>query len=869
MLPLSGRAVRRLLRSTALSLLLLAALTSGTGAALAADIGPITTEALAAARALPQWQPATWVDHPVRVELRDRADLDRLLGTVPLADFSREDVKLTYGGPDGKTESVALEVRVTDSEQAALEAAGWRTTALRDVDREGREAVEKAWAAQDPGKSADKVFTFPLTVYPTHAEIGQMLADFAAANPTRARAFQYGTSIQGRALWGLVISDDVNNTEAEPEVRLSSSMHGDEVTGMVLLLDFANYLLTNYGVAGREDVTNLVDNYEIHIIPSYNPDGTYLSQRGNANSVDLNRNFPLPAGTDPVTATENLAFMSHANAHHFTISENYHGGALVVNYLWDYTPTLTSDDAALQKMSLEYSTYNTPMYNGAFTQGITNGYAWYQALGTLQDWSYDQTGCIDATVEVSNTKWPATSTLTAFWNENRESLMHYAKTARYGVNGVVTDAVSGLPVDATVTVTGNAKTVRTDPAHGDYYKLLATGTYQLSFSAPGYYTQTISSVATTWGTPTVLNVQLQPQPRGALSGLTRAVGGAALAAQVQVYANPANTLVASLSSDAAGAYAVSNLPYGNYRLAFTAVGYAAAERIVTLDAAAVTVPTVYLATAITLTPFASNFDNGLTTGWTTTWALLAPGADGTAYEMTDSPVGNYLGNLTKPCTMTSGADLSALVSGNLTFRAKWDIETNWDGVQLQVSVGGGAWTPVSTARTQPGSGQGVQTAGQPWYEGLQSTWVTETISLAPWLGQNNVRFQFVLRTDGSVYKDGFHFDSFLIQGEGANPYSGTGDLPAATRLAGVQPNPFNPSTSVRFELARPAKALVRVYDVSGRLIRTLVDEPRAAGPQDVAWDGRDGNGQPAPSGLYLFRLTADGVDQSAKATLVK
>lgn len=50
-------------------------------------------------------------------------------------------------------------------------------------------------------------------------------------------------------------------------------MHGDEATGMVLLLDFANYLLGNYGVAGREDVTILVDNYETHLMPNYNPDG--------------------------------------------------------------------------------------------------------------------------------------------------------------------------------------------------------------------------------------------------------------------------------------------------------------------------------------------------------------------------------------------------------------------------------------------------------------------------------------------------------------------------------------------------------------------------------------------------------------------
>lgn len=853
--------------ATWLAALLVVSLSNSLAAA--AGTGPITPEALAAAGALPQWQPAVWTDHPVRLELRDREELEALLRAVPLSRFSREDVKLSYEGPNRKIERLAIEPRVTEEEHAALLAAGWLPVRIRDLDREGREAVEKTWSARTAPTTADKVFAFPLSVYPTHAEIGQILADLAAAHPTRARTFQWGTSIQGRALWGLVISDDVNNTEPEPEVRLSSTIHGDETTGMILLLDFANYLLSNYGVAGREDVTNLVNNYEIHFMPDHNPDGTYLNQRYNANSVDLNRNYPLPAGTHPVTESENLSFMAYANAHHFVISENYHGGALVVNYLWDYTYTLAPDDAALRKLSLEYSTYNLPMYNGDFTQGITNGAAWYVITGSLQDWSYDQTGCIDETIEVSDTMWPAASKLVGFWNDNRESLMHFVKSARYGVGGVVAAANTGNPLAATVTVTGNAKTVSTDPSHGDYYKLLNTGTYQLTFSAPDYISQTVSNVVTTWGTPTVLNVQLQPAARGDIAGETRAVGGAPLAAQVAVYTSPLNTFVTSVTSNAAGAYAVADLEYGDYRLVYAFTGYATVERVVVVNAATVTAPTVFLAHAITLTPFAVNFDDGLTAGWTGTWGLVAPGADATAYAMTDSPVGSYASSATKYCTMSPGADLTDLVSGNLTYRAKWNLETDYDGVQLQVSVAGGAWTPVATARTQPGSGQGVQTAGQPWYEGAQASWVTETVSLAPWLGQANVRFQFVLRSDTTVVADGFYFDTFLIQGEGLDPYSGAGDVPAITRLSGVQPNPFNPATTVCFELAHAGRALVGVYDLSGRLVRTLADELRPAGPQSVVWDGVDAQGQPAASGVYLVRLAADGVEQTVKASLVK
>ena len=137
--------------------------------------------------------------------------------------------------------------------------------------------------------------------------------------------------------------------------------------------------------------------------------------------------------------------------------------------------------------------------------------------------------------------------------------------------------------------------------------------------------------------------------------------------------------------------------------------------------------------------------------------------------MTDSPVGNYASNTTTTARWLAGVDLSDLVSGNLTYQAKWNIELNWDGVQLQVSVGGGAWTPVATAYTQPGSGQGVQTAGQPWYEGAQASWVPETVSLAPWLGQTDVRFQFVLRTDTSVVADGFYFDHVPDPGRRPRP----------------------------------------------------------------------------------------------------
>jgi len=449
------------------------------------------------------WIPANFEGFPVEIHLSTRADLTALLDRVPVASFNREQLSPS---PDG---GLVFRPRVTVAEASALELAGYRVTRLEDREQQGRRAVEAAWS-----KRADKAVVAPpsgpLTDYPTFPEIGAMLVSLATSYPALCDTFLWGHSVQGRELWGIRISKNIGVNEAEPEVRLSSTMHGNEVIGMIMLLNLADHLLVHYDQPGYEDVTALVDGTDIHIMPLHNPDGYVGGTRANANGDDLNRNFDEPSGIDPDMEIENVHFSNYGFAHHFVVSLNGHGGALVANYLWDYKAELTTDDAALQLLSLEYSTRNLPMYNSpSFSQGITNGFDWYFAYGTLQDWSYDQTGCIDTTMELSDVKWPAASALAGFWDDNRESLKAYTAAASYGINGVVTDASTGLPLDATVTVTGNAKSVVTDPSCGDYYKLLHSGTFELTFEAVGYTSQTIGGVATTWGTPTVLDVALQ------------------------------------------------------------------------------------------------------------------------------------------------------------------------------------------------------------------------------------------------------------------------------------------------------------------------------------------------------------------------
>ena len=94
-------------------------------------------------------------------------------------------------------------------------------------------------------------------------------------------------------------------------------------------------------------------------------------------------------------------------------------------------------------------------------------------------------------------------------------------------------------------------------------------------------------------------------------------------------------------------------------------------------------------------------------------------------------------------------------------------------------------------------------------------------------------------------------------------------IPRSMTLHQNYPNPFNPSTTIEFELVKPARAIVRVYNALGEVVRTLVDRQLAVGTHRVVWDGRNDHGREVASGVYLYRLTAGGVTQEKKMVLVR
>lgn len=96
-----------------------------------------------------------------------------------------------------------------------------------------------------------------------------------------------------------------------------------------------------------------------------------------------------------------------------------------------------------------------------------------------------------------------------------------------------------------------------------------------------------------------------------------------------------------------------------------------------------------------------------------------------------------------------------------------------------------------------------------------------------------------------------------------------GLVPSVTLLEKVRPNPFVQLTIIRYQIARPGLARITVYNVLGQKVRTLVDEAKAPGRYEIAWDGRDGSGRRAGAGVYFCRMEADGVCATVRMALLR
>lgn len=317
--------------------------------------------------------------------------------------------------------------------------------------------------------------------YPSSQQVADKIRAIVAKNPKIMKLVSIGKSNKGKDLLFVKISDNVEMEEVEPEFKYISSMHGDEITGRELTTMLLEEIGDKYGKDA--EITELVNNTEIWIMPSMNPDGSDMKQRANAKWSDLNRNFPDIISDSQSSANgreiETQAVMKFQATRQFSLSANFHGGTIVANYPWDSKYDLHPLDAFVKELSTEYSERNPEMISSdEFPGGITNGAAWYVVRGGMQDWSYNWHNDLQITIELSHQKWPPYSQIPSFYKNNRDSMVHFMKQVHRGA-GI---KFSRPGVSGSVEVRQVAPVVKSLGSYAfsgsEFYKVMPEGEYE-------------------------------------------------------------------------------------------------------------------------------------------------------------------------------------------------------------------------------------------------------------------------------------------------------------------------------------------------------------------------------------------------------
>ncbi len=346
--------------------------------------------------------------------------------------------------------------------------------------------------------------------YLTYSQYVDMMEGFPAtvASGRTCTLLDLGTlsTSNHRKILGVRINN--GQSDGKPRFLYTSTMHGDEVTGMILMLRLIEELCTSTD----SRIVDLINNLDIFIFPCTNPDGTYYggnntvtgARRYNGNGVDLNRHFPdFDDGPHPDGASyyqdEAQWMMDLAQQYLFTMGANYHGGAEVVHYPWDTYQPVHPDDDWWRLVSTEYVTNAREVHSSymtdTYSSGITNGYSWYTINGSRQDYMNYYGQCRELTLECSSSKTPSASQLPNFWNYNHNSMLAFMEQSLNGVHGVVRDANTQQPIEGvTVTVQNHDALGSWVTSHnvGDFHRPIKGGSYTFKFTKAGYCSETLN-----------------------------------------------------------------------------------------------------------------------------------------------------------------------------------------------------------------------------------------------------------------------------------------------------------------------------------------------------------------------------------------
>ena len=470
------------------------------------------------------------------------AMLSVLLGTGAAFATDPDDARIKVFGPDTGTLRTTLERQgydvlghnaalgfveliATPAEVRTLEAAGHRTELIETFGARASRGVPAGY------HDFDEIETLLFAAQTQYPQIMRII--------DAGQEYQIGNTHEGRPLYIVKISDNVMQDEDEPGVLFMLDRHAREITTAEFAIWMIDELTQGYGT--DPDVTKWVDQNEIYIGACWNPDGLQYChdwdewwrknrspQSGGNYGVDLNRNYdfhwdgPYGGSTNPGSITfrgpyveserETRVEVAFANDHALAKMLDVHSYGSEMLYTYpnssQYPSTLESYMKALaQEISYAFN------YGGSHRKASAEGesYEWNLCYRCTCSWLVEtgtsfQPSFTTAKNEFASHIWPGFS---------------YLLDLEIPLKGHVVEAGTGTPLEADIAIQGinytQGEVRRSDPKFGRYYYFLPAGTYQVTFSAPGYTprTETVNIVK---GKSLNLEVQLGTGPALTVKG---------------------------------------------------------------------------------------------------------------------------------------------------------------------------------------------------------------------------------------------------------------------------------------------------------------------------------------------------------------
>jgi len=151
-----------------------------------------------------------------------------------------------------------------------------------------------------------------------------------------------------------------------------------------------------------------------------------------------------------------------------------------------------------------------------------------------------------------------------------------------------------------------------------------------------------------------------------------------------------------------------------------------------------------------------------------------------------------------------------------------------------------------------------------------NSWKNYTVNLSSLSGTGKLRFRVVTNS----WRSDVALDDIVITGakkgeESIVNLEETPNSPVSYFLFENYPNPFNPVTTIKYAISQAANVSLKVYNIKGQLVKTLVNENKETGNHSVVWNGKDNNEKPVSSGVYFYRIKAGKFIEMKKMILLK